>query len=131
MASPTGGPAAPKPSPDALIRLVVEKGWATRDQIQAAVQYQARKKVTIAQAFIDLSILSEAQVRRALEKAWFENTELRIRYVGRDVTTMRRVLLQSVVMERSETLLNCLDLDKHELRQFKLARIEHAELVRR
>jgi predicted DNA-binding transcriptional regulator YafY len=70
------------------------------------------------------------QVRRALEKAWFENAELRIRYASRDVTTTRRVLLQSVVMERSETLLNCLDLDKHEPRQFKLARIEHAELVR-
>jgi len=66
MPSPTGGPAAPKPSSDALIRLVVEKGWATRDQIQAAVQYQARKKVSIAEAFIELSILSEAQVRRAL-----------------------------------------------------------------
>jgi predicted DNA-binding transcriptional regulator YafY len=70
------------------------------------------------------------QVRRALEQAWFENATLRIRYAGRDGQATRRVQLQSVVMERSETLLNCLDLDKQESRQFKLARIEHAELER-
>jgi predicted DNA-binding transcriptional regulator YafY len=70
------------------------------------------------------------QVRRALEQAWFESATLRIRYAGRDGNSTRRVLLQSVVMERSETLLNCLDLDKNEPRQFKLARIEHAELER-
>jgi predicted DNA-binding transcriptional regulator YafY len=70
------------------------------------------------------------EVRRALEQAWFDNAPLRIRYAGRDGLSTRRVQLQSVVMERSETLLNCLDLDKQESRQFKLARIEHAELER-
>jgi predicted DNA-binding transcriptional regulator YafY len=69
-------------------------------------------------------------VRRALEQAWFENATLRIRYAGQGATTMRRVRLQNVVMERSETLLNCLDLEKNEPRQFKLDRIEHAEVMR-
>lgn len=69
-------------------------------------------------------------VRRALEQAWFENAVLRIRYNGRNETTTRRVRLENVVMERSETLLNCLDLEKNEPRQFKLERIEHAEVVR-
>ena len=34
-------------------------------------------------------------------------------------------------MERSETLVNALDLDKNEPRQFRLDRIEHAEVDRR
>jgi predicted DNA-binding transcriptional regulator YafY len=70
------------------------------------------------------------EVRRALEQAWFEDAPLEIRYAGRSATKTRRVRLQNVVMERSETLLNCLDLDKDEPRQFLLHRIEHAELVR-
>ena len=41
----------------------------------------------------------------------------------------RRVRIKQVVMERSETLLNCHDLDKNEDRQFKLDRIEHAEVL--
>ena len=70
------------------------------------------------------------EVRRALEQAWFEDAPLQIRYVGSRATTTRRVRLQSVVMERSETLLNCLDLDKQEPRQFQLQRIERAEVLR-
>ena len=42
--------------------------------------------------------------------------------------TKRRVELTSVIMERSETLLNCLDLEKNEPRQFKLDRIMSAHL---
>jgi predicted DNA-binding transcriptional regulator YafY len=73
---------------------------------------------------------ADPQVRRALEQAWFENAPLRIRYAGRDGATTRRIRLQTVVMERTETLLNCLDLDKNEPRQFKLDRIESAEVLR-
>jgi predicted DNA-binding transcriptional regulator YafY len=69
------------------------------------------------------------EVRRALEQAWFEDAELQLRYAGRDGSTIRRVRLHNVVMERSETLLNCLDLDKNEPRQFRLERIEHAQLL--
>jgi predicted DNA-binding transcriptional regulator YafY len=73
---------------------------------------------------------ASSKVRRALEQAWFENAVLRIRYAGRNETTTRRVRLQNVVMERSQTLLNCLDLEKNEARQFSLERIEHAEVLR-
>ena len=72
---------------------------------------------------------AKPEVRRAIEQAWFENAILRIRYAGPELTTTRRVRIQSVVMERSETLLNCFDLDKNDARQFKLERIEHAELL--
>ncbi len=70
------------------------------------------------------------EVRRALEEAWFEGAPLTIRYAGARETTTRRVRLESVVMERSETLLNAHDLEKDEPRQFKLDRIEHAEVDR-
>ncbi len=69
------------------------------------------------------------EVRRALEKAWFTGAALRIRYAGQDMTTERRVRVESVVMDRSETLLNTFDLDKGEARQLKLDRIERAEVL--
>jgi len=68
-------------------------------------------------------------VRQALERAWFEGTPIAIRYAGANGTTMRRVRVKSLVMERTETLINALDLEKNEDRQFKLDRIEKAEVV--
>jgi predicted DNA-binding transcriptional regulator YafY len=70
------------------------------------------------------------EVRSALEEAWFEGVPLTIQYAGARETTTRRVRLESVVMERSETLVNAHDLDKNEPRQFRLDRIEHAEVER-
>ena len=59
-----------------------------------------------------------------------ERQPLRIVYRGADdIATTRVVRIQSVVMERSLTLLNCDDLDKGEKRQFRLDRIERAEVV--
>jgi predicted DNA-binding transcriptional regulator YafY len=69
------------------------------------------------------------EVRRVLEQAWFEDAILCIRYRGHSGLTTRRVRLQTIVMERSQTLLNCLDLEKNDARQFRLERVEHAELV--
>lgn len=69
------------------------------------------------------------EVRRVLEQAWFENSSLRIQYRGHSGLTSRRVRLETIVMERSQTLLNCLDLEKNEPRQFRLERIERAELA--
>jgi predicted DNA-binding transcriptional regulator YafY len=69
-------------------------------------------------------------VRHALEQAWFERLPLRIRYRGKEgPAAWRNVRLTSVVMERTETLLNCDDLDKREPRQFLLARVEAAVVV--
>jgi predicted DNA-binding transcriptional regulator YafY len=70
-------------------------------------------------------------VRRAIEQAWFEHRPLRIRYDGSDTANRgwRNVRITSVVMERTETLLNCDDLDKKESRQFRLAKITAAEVV--
>jgi serine/threonine protein kinase len=62
MASPQDQALAP-----ALEKIAVEKGWATPEQIKAAVRYQAQKKVSISQALVALGILTEVQVKRALE----------------------------------------------------------------
>ena len=69
------------------------------------------------------------EVRRALERAWFTGAPLRIRYAGREETTLRKIRIESVVMDRSETLLNVFDLDKQASRQLRLDRIERAEVL--
>jgi predicted DNA-binding transcriptional regulator YafY len=69
-------------------------------------------------------------VRRAVEQAWFERQPLRIRYQTPDhVVSSRVVRIQSVILERGVTLLNCEDLDKAAARQFRLDRITAAELA--
>jgi predicted DNA-binding transcriptional regulator YafY len=68
-------------------------------------------------------------VRHVLERAWFEGVPITIRYAGVNGTTTRRVRIRSVVMDRRETRVNALDLDKNEDRQFSLDRILHAALV--
>src|SRR5687768_6176258 len=57
-------PQEPDPAPS-LDKIAVEKGWATNEQVQAALRYQAQKKVSLSQALIALGILTEVQVRRA------------------------------------------------------------------
>lgn len=67
---------------------------------------------------------------RALEEAWFTQRPLDVVYVASNgERTRRRVRLSSLVMERSLTLLNCLDEDKGEPRQLRLDRLEKAELA--
>jgi predicted DNA-binding transcriptional regulator YafY len=68
-------------------------------------------------------------VRKALEQAWFTGAPLSIRYAGKETTTERRIRIESVVMDRAETLINALDLDKNEPRQLRLDRIEHARVI--
>ena len=69
-------------------------------------------------------------IRRVIEQAFFERQPVRIRYAGADgIVTTRVVRIHSAVMERTQTLLNCDDLDKGQRRQFRLDRIEKAELV--
>jgi predicted DNA-binding transcriptional regulator YafY len=73
----------------------------------------------------------DEKVRDALEQAWFEHRPLLIQYrAANEAITQRKVRLQSVVMERSITLLNCKDLDKDEERQFRLDRVEKASICK-
>ncbi|MDQ3032553.1 MAG: HTH domain-containing protein [Myxococcota bacterium] len=73
---------------------------------------------------------SDDGVRAVLERAFFESRPMRIRYRGRDeIETERTVRIESVVLERGETLLNCIDLEHEEARQLRLHRIVRAAVV--
>jgi predicted DNA-binding transcriptional regulator YafY len=72
----------------------------------------------------------DAAVRRAVERAWFEERELVILYRKSELDEIeRRVRIESVVLERTETLLNCIDLDLDDKRQFRLHRVIKARLA--
>lgn len=69
-------------------------------------------------------------VRQAVERAWFEQQPLRITYrSGNYERSTRDIKITSVFMERTETRLNAIDLQKNEERQFRLDRIEKAEVI--
>lgn len=71
-------------------------------------------------------------VREALERAWFEQQPLRITYVdGRSVETTRLIRIQSVIMDRHETRLDAVDLERGERRHFRVDRIAVAEVLER
>ncbi len=72
---------------------------------------------------------SKAEVRRAVERAFFDDLPLAITYMSPSyVITKRRVKVRAIVMERTETRLNCDDLELNESRQFRLDRIQAAEV---
>lgn len=70
-----------------------------------------------------------AHVRAAVEHAWVHRTPLRITYAGSRGATVRDVRIDAVLLERTVTLLNAHDLALDEPRQFRLDRIEHAEVL--
>jgi predicted DNA-binding transcriptional regulator YafY len=72
---------------------------------------------------------ASAHVRAAVEHAWVHQTPLRITYAGARGTTVRDVRIDAVLLERTVTLLNAHDLTLDEPRQFRLHRIESAEVL--
>jgi predicted DNA-binding transcriptional regulator YafY len=66
-------------------------------------------------------------VRRAVERAWFEQRPMRVRYRRADGSSGQRVVrIARVFMERTMTLLDCEDVDTHESRRLRLDRIDEA-----
>lgn len=69
-------------------------------------------------------------VRAAIETAWFEERPLRIEYFKNPYSTVKRLVrLRSLVFDRAVTLLNCVDLELGEDRQFRLDKIAAAVVV--
>ena len=69
-------------------------------------------------------------ITRAVEEAWFTQRPLDIAYRNSSgELTKRTVRIEALVMERTLTFLNCFDASKNEKRQFRLDRIESAELA--
>jgi predicted DNA-binding transcriptional regulator YafY len=69
-------------------------------------------------------------VREALERAWFEQQPLRITYVdGNLIETRREIRVTAVAMDRHETWVEAVDLEKKAARRFRLDRIAEAEVL--
>jgi predicted DNA-binding transcriptional regulator YafY len=103
------------------------------DKVRAALDRSAQRELTSRLeelAYIGVPArASKEMVRQAVEQAWFEKRVLVIRYRGRDeIVTTRRLRLERIIMDRAETRLNALDLEKNDKRQFLLDRIEHASV---
>jgi predicted DNA-binding transcriptional regulator YafY len=71
------------------------------------------------------------EVRAAVETAWFEDRALCIHYrkTAYDPPAWRTVRIRNLVFDRAVTLLNCVDLDSGEDRQFRLERVVKAEVL--
>ncbi len=68
-------------------------------------------------------------VTRAVEEAWFTQRPLTIAYRGANrELTRRTVRIEGLVLERTLTLLNCVEVAHQTKRQFRLDRIEDARV---
>jgi predicted DNA-binding transcriptional regulator YafY len=69
-------------------------------------------------------------IQTAIETAWFESRALRIIYAkASGHTSPRLVRIRNLVFDRQVTLLNCVDLETGNDRQFRLDRIEQAQVM--
>jgi predicted DNA-binding transcriptional regulator YafY len=103
------------------------------DKVQGALSAQARRElahVLGSLAFVGVPAHgAPPPIRSVIEDAWLSRRPLRIRYEGARGLTERHLRIETIVMDRSETLLNCTDLDLNEPRQFKLQRVREARLA--
>ncbi len=105
------------------------------DKVRAALTTSAQRELLARLRELHFlgvpSLPSKKAVRSALERAWFEQTPIRITYVdGSFVQTTRDVRIESVVMDRHETRISALDVADGTRRHFRLDRIEKAEVLR-
>jgi predicted DNA-binding transcriptional regulator YafY len=126
----------------ALSRLAVEQRLMpfpraiekAADKVRAALTTSAQREL--------LTLVSELQlvgvpalpipsaVRDAIETAWFESRALRIIYAKSSwQMSPRMVRIRNLVFDRSITLLNCIDLETGQDRQFRLDRIKQATVM--
>lgn len=134
-------------SPREAALLVAVGKWATElrllpfsetlalalDKVRGALSSSAQRELVThleALQFVGIPALpAPLPVRRSVERAWFEQAPLAIRYrASSGEVTLRTVRILRVVMERTVTVLHCLDLDKNEERAFRLDRIESARV---
>lgn len=104
-------------------------------QVRAALSTSAQRELLTRLKELSFTgvpaLPSKKAVREAIERAWFEAQPLRITYVdGSFIQTTREVRIESVIMDRHETRIDAVDVQKGERRQFRLDRIAHAEVVR-
>ena len=104
------------------------------DKVRAALSTSAQREL--------LGLVGELQVvgvpalpvppavRDAIETAWFESRSLRIVYAKSAWQMSPRVVrIRNLVFDRQLTLLNCVDLETGQDRQFRLDRIKQAQVL--
>lgn len=101
------------------------------DKVRAALPKAAQSELESALQFVGVPAHAvPAQVKRVVEDAWFASTPVRLRYRKKDGSQNERaVRIESIVLERTETLLNCVDVESQEKRQLRLHQVERAEVV--
>jgi predicted DNA-binding transcriptional regulator YafY len=73
---------------------------------------------------------SRPAVRRVVEEAWFGQRPVRLRYHRSDGSNHERVVrIARVLMERTMTVLECIEIDTGEARGVRLDRIDDARLA--
>jgi predicted DNA-binding transcriptional regulator YafY len=104
------------------------------DKVRAALSTSSQRELLAHMAELQLvgvpALPVPATVQAAVETAWFEGCALRIVYAkanGHD--SPRRVRIRNLVFDRQQTLLNCVDLDRGQDRQFRLDRIRQAQVI--
>lgn len=104
------------------------------DKVKAALSTSAQREL--------LQLIGELQlvgvpalpvpltIQTAVETAWFESRALRIVYAkASGHASPRLVRIRNLVFDRSVTLLNCVDLETGSDRQFRLDRIQQAQVM--
>jgi predicted DNA-binding transcriptional regulator YafY len=105
------------------------------DKVRAALSTSAQRELLTRLDELSFhgvpAIATRKEVREALERAWFERQPLRITYVdGKFIETTRDIRVEAVRMDRHETRIDAVDIDRGEHRNFRLDRIVKAEVVR-
>ena len=126
----------------ALTRLAVEQRLMpfpnaierAADKVRAALTTSAQRELLALVGQLQLvgvpALPIPAAVRDAVETAWFESRALRIVYAKSQwQLSPRLVRIRNLVFDRQITLLNCVDLETGQDRQFRLDRIKQATLV--
>jgi predicted DNA-binding transcriptional regulator YafY len=104
------------------------------DKVRAALSTSAQRELLARLRELNFlgvpALPSKKAVRAAIERAWFGREPLRITYVdGNFVQTTRDIRIEGVVMDRHETRIDAVDIERNERRHFRLDRIEHASPI--
>ena len=126
----------------ALARLAVEQRLIpfpnaierAADKVKSALSTSAQRELLGLVGELQLvgvpALPVPASVRDAIETAWFESRTLRIVYAKSAwQLSPRLVRIRNLVFDRSVTLLNCIDLETGNDRQFRLDKITQATVM--
>ncbi len=104
------------------------------DKVRSALSTSAQRELLTLVSQLQLvgvpALPVAPAVRDAIETAWFENRALRIVYAKSAYQlTTRLVKIRNLVFDRQITLLNVVDLETHQDRQFRVDKIQTATLL--